>query len=144
MNGFVPHCTCSYNVSVVVLSSYSRGFHFTINYWQFIVVCYLVPGPTPCPEVVAVFYIRPAEVPTLFSVEGNAQVKQKNHECGLLTEIHLKCSWEYKQKLSTSLLNGSFTLVLTSPTQPLRTITREVCFSSPTFKEQECENGCLP
>ena len=30
-------------------------------------------------------------------------------------EIYLKCSWEYKQKLSTSLLNGSFMSVLTSP-----------------------------
>ena len=53
-----------------------------LNCWQFIVVCYLVPGPMPCPEVVAVSYIRPVEVPTLFSVEGDAQVKQKNHERG--------------------------------------------------------------
>ena len=30
-------------------------------------------------------------------------------------EIHLKCSREYKQKLSTSLLNGSFMSALTSP-----------------------------
>jgi len=29
-------------------------------------------------------------------------------------EIHLQCSQKYKQKLSTSLLNGSFTSVLTS------------------------------
>ena len=46
---------------------------------------YLVPGPTPCSEVVAVSYIRQAEVPTLLSVERDAQVKQKNHECGFLT-----------------------------------------------------------
>ena len=46
---------------------------------------YLVPGPLPCPEVVAVFYIRPAEVPTLFSVEGDAQVKQQNTVVGFLT-----------------------------------------------------------
>ena len=46
---------------------------------------YLVPGPVPCPEVVAVFYIRLAKVPTPFSVEGDAQVKQKNHTVGLLT-----------------------------------------------------------
>ena len=49
------------NVFVVALSSYSRGFHFAINCWLSIVVCYLVPGPTPCPEVVAVSYIRQAE-----------------------------------------------------------------------------------
>ena len=45
----------------------------------------LVPGPTPCPEVVAVSYIRPAEVPTLFSVEGEAQVEQQNIVVGFLT-----------------------------------------------------------
>ena len=39
----------------------------------------------PCPEVVAVSYIRQAEVPTLFSVEGDAQVEQKNHKCRFLT-----------------------------------------------------------
>ena len=59
-------------------------------------------------------------------------------------EIHLKCSQEYEQKLSTSLLNGSFMLVLTSLTRPSQTTTREACFSSPTFKEQECQNGYLP
>ena len=49
-------------------------------------MCYLVPGPLPCPEVVAVFYIRPAEVPTtLFSVEGDAQVEQQNTVVGFLT-----------------------------------------------------------
>ena len=48
-------------------------------------MCYLVPGPMPCPEVVAISYIRQAEVLTLFSVEGDAQVKQKNHEHGFLT-----------------------------------------------------------
>ena len=48
---------------------------------------YLVPGPTPCPEVVAVFYIRPAKVPTLFSVEGDAQVEQQNTVVGFLTYI---------------------------------------------------------
>ena len=46
---------------------------------------YLVPGPLPCPEVVAVFYIRPAEVPTLISVEGDAQVKHQNTVVGFLT-----------------------------------------------------------
>ena len=46
---------------------------------------YLVPGPLPCPEVVAVFYIRPAEVLTLFSVEGDAQVEQQNTVVGFLT-----------------------------------------------------------
>ena len=46
---------------------------------------YLVPGPLSCPEVVAVFYIRPAEVPTLFSVEGDAQVEQQNTVVGFLT-----------------------------------------------------------
>ena len=47
---------------------------------------YLVPGPLPCPEVVAVSYIRPAEVLTLFSVEGEAQVKQQNTVVGFLTQ----------------------------------------------------------
>ena len=48
---------------------------------------YLVPGPLPCPEVVAVFYIRLAEVPTLFSVEGDAQVEQQNTVVGFLTIV---------------------------------------------------------
>ena len=48
-------------------------------------MCYLVPGPMPCPGVVAVFYIRPAEVLTLFSVEGDAQVEQQNTVVGFLT-----------------------------------------------------------
>ena len=48
-------------------------------------MCYLVPGPTPCPEVVTISYIRPAKVLTLFSVKGDTQVEQKNHECGFLT-----------------------------------------------------------
>ena len=48
---------------------------------------YLVPGPTPCPEVVAVSYIRPAEVPTLFSVEGDAQVEQQDTIVGFLTPL---------------------------------------------------------
>ena len=48
-------------------------------------MCYLVPGPPPCPEVVAVFYIRLAKVPTLFSVEGEAQVEQQNTIVGFLT-----------------------------------------------------------
>ena len=74
-------------VSVVALSSYNRGFHFTINYWQSIIVRYLVPGPTPCPEVVAVSYIRQAEVPTLFSVEGKAQVKRQNTVVRFLTNL---------------------------------------------------------
>ena len=50
---------------------------------------YLVPGPLPCPEVVAVFYIRPAEVPTLFSVEGDAQVEQQNTVVGFITFVIL-------------------------------------------------------
>ena len=77
------------SVSVVALSSYSRGFHFAISCWQSIGVCYLIPGPLPCPEVVAVFYIRPAEVPTLFSVEGDAQVEQRNTVVGFLTNMDI-------------------------------------------------------
>ena len=50
-------------------------------------MCYLVPGPPPCPEVVAVSYIRPAEVPTLVSVEGDAQVERQNTIAGFLTII---------------------------------------------------------
>ena len=54
-------------------------------------MCHLVPGPPPCPEVVAVFYIRQAEVPTLFSVEGDAQVEQQNTVVGFLTsELSVK------------------------------------------------------
>ena len=56
-----------------------------LNCGLFIVVCHLVPGPLPCPEVVAISYIRQAEVLTLFSVEGHAQVEQKNHAPGFLT-----------------------------------------------------------
>ena len=75
------------------MGSYSRDFHFAINCWQSIVVHYLVPGPTPCPEVVAISYIRPAEVPTLFSVEGEAQVKQQNTVVGFLTNCqHSVCA----------------------------------------------------
>ena len=75
-----------HKVSVVALSSYSSGFHLAINCWLSIVVRYLVPGPMPCPEVVAISYIRPAEVPTLFSVEGDTQVEQKNTIVGFLTQ----------------------------------------------------------
>ena len=50
-------------------------------------MCHLVPGPLPCPEVVAVFYIRPAEVPTLSSVERDAQVEQQNTVARFLTAI---------------------------------------------------------
>ena len=39
----------------------------------------------PCPEVFTVSYIRPAEVLTLFSVEGDTQVKQKKTAVGFLT-----------------------------------------------------------
>ena len=39
----------------------------------------------PCPEVVAVFYIKSAEVPTLLSVEGDAQVERPNTVVGFLT-----------------------------------------------------------
>ena len=46
---------------------------------------YLVSGPPPCPEVVAVSYIRQAEVPTLFSVEGEAQVERQNTIVRFLT-----------------------------------------------------------
>ena len=55
---------------------------------------YLVPGPTPCSEVVAVFYIRLAEVPTLFSVEGDAQVEQQNTVVGFLTDSFMRESVE--------------------------------------------------
>ena len=55
---------------------------------------YLVPGPPPCPEVVAVFYIRPAEVPTLFSVEEDAQVEQQNTVVGFLTDVQAKLTSE--------------------------------------------------
>ena len=58
---------------------------------KIIVVRYLVPGPTPCPEVVAVSYIRLAKVPTLFSVERDAQVKQKNTVVGFLTSNIVFC-----------------------------------------------------
>ena len=55
---------------------------------------YLVPGPTLCLEVVAVSYIRQAEVPTLFSVEGDAQVEQKNHKHGFFTRTRkFTCIW---------------------------------------------------
>ena len=46
---------------------------------------YLVPGPMPRPEVVTVSYIRLAKVLTLFSVEGDAQIEQKNHANRFLT-----------------------------------------------------------
>ena len=59
-------------------------------------------------------------------------------------EIHLKYSWEYEQKLSTSLLNGSFMSALTFPTQPLRTTTRVACSSSLISKEPEYRNGYPP
>ena len=52
-------------------------------------MCRLVPGPPPCPEVVAVFYIRPAEVPALFSVEGDAQVEPQNTAVGFLTDMRV-------------------------------------------------------
>ena len=48
-------------------------------------MCYLVPGPMPCPEVVTVSYIRQAKVLTLFSVKGDAQVEQQNTVVGFLT-----------------------------------------------------------
>ena len=48
---------------------------------------YLVPGPLPCPEVVAVSYIRPAEVPTLSSAEGEAQVERQNTVVGFITIV---------------------------------------------------------
>ena len=49
-------------------------------------MCCLVPGPLTCPEVVTVSYIRPAEVPTLSSVEGDAQVEQTEHRCRVLNK----------------------------------------------------------
>ena len=58
-------------------------------------MCYLVPGPTPCPEVVAIFYIRPAEVPTLFSVEGDTQVERQNTVVKFLTHAAWT-AWKYK------------------------------------------------
>ena len=45
---------------------------------------YLVPGPTPCPEVVAVFYIRPAEVLTLFKCWGRSSSRATEHRCRVL------------------------------------------------------------
>ena len=57
---------------------------------------------------------------------------------------HLKCSRKYKQKLSTSSLNGNFMSALTSPTQPSQTTTRGACSSSLISKEQECRNGYPP
>ena len=42
----------------------------------------------PCPEVVTVSYIRQAEVLTLSSVEGEAQVEQQNTVVGFLTGRH--------------------------------------------------------
>ena len=55
---------------------------------------YLVPGPLPCPEVVAVSYIRPAEVPTPFSVEGEAQVEPQNTVVRFLTlTVSLSDGW---------------------------------------------------
>ena len=53
-------------------------------------MCCLIPGPTPCPEVVAVSYIRLAKVLTLCSVEGDAPVEQKNHKCGFLTSTSVQ------------------------------------------------------
>ena len=43
-------------------------------------------------------------------------------------KIHLKCSQEYKQKLSTSLLNGSFMSALTSPTDHCKLLPEEHAF----------------
>ena len=63
-------------------------------------MCYLVPGPLPCPEVATVFYIRQAEVPTLFSVEGDAQVEQQNTVVGFLTYSESSVSLECEQLLS--------------------------------------------
>ena len=51
---------------------------------------WLVPGPMSCPEVVAISYIRLAKVLALFSVEGDAQVEQKNHTSGFLTIYMLR------------------------------------------------------
>ena len=68
-------------------------------------MCHLVPGPPPCPEVVAISYIRPAEVPTLVSVEGDAQVEQQNTVVGFLTsdefqqvvDIHFGSGWDNEE-----------------------------------------------
>ena len=67
---------------------------------------YLVPGPLPCPEVVAVSYIRLAEVPTLFSVKGDAQVEQQNTVVGFLTTLILGMTHP-----STGILETSHTSV---------------------------------
>ena len=65
---------------------------------------YLVPGPPPCPEVVAVFYIRPAEVLTLFSVEGDAQVEPQNTIVGFLT-IANHSSHSLSEEASTGIIS---------------------------------------
>ena len=67
---------------------------------------YLVPGPPPCPEVVAVFYIRLAEVPTLFSVEGDAQVEQQNTVVGFLTNGTASSGVEARQVTPTCMLHA--------------------------------------
>ena len=72
-------------------------------------MCHLIPGPLPCPEVVAVSYIRPAEVPTLFSIEGDAQVEQQNTVVGFLTQdvLHGDTAGE---ELGLARLVSSYTL----------------------------------
>ena len=55
---------------------------------------YLVPGSPPCPGVVTVSYIRQAEVLTLFSVEGEAQVKRQNTVVKCLTANLGAKHWE--------------------------------------------------
>ena len=101
------------------MSSYSRGFHFAINCWQSIVVRCLVLGPTPCPEVVVVFYIRPTKVPTLSSVKGDAQVEQQNTVVRFLTvaaTVKKQPSQDIlhgdaaEEKLSLACLVSSYTL----------------------------------
>ena len=79
-----------------------------------------------------------------FSMQNQGEEETLDKDQTNWWEIHLKCSQEYKQKLSTSLLNGSITSVLTSLIPPLPTTTRGVCSSSPISKDQEYQNGCLP
>ena len=115
------------------MSSYSRGFHFAINRWQSIVVRYLVPGPLPCPEVVAVFYIRPAEVPTLFSVEGDAQVKQQNPIVGFLTDLRF-----VQRKRQTSAGAEGVTEGKQSP----HASTGEAALTSPSHLSRQISGKC--
>ena len=61
----------------------------------------------PCPEVVAISYIRPAKVPTRFRVEGEAHVKRQNTVVGFLTYNRLPYyAIRLNGPLPLSVLNG--------------------------------------